>query len=188
MLSIVATFAFDVVHLTTRFASGLPAASRNVACIAAGFHASTVSGAAARETLATGTTVVSCFTVMLAVALFPSLAAVIVAVPAAIPVTTPFPSTDAMLELDDVQVIVRPASALPLASRGVALSVVVLPMVTSPDDGERSIELTLAADGGVVVPGPEGESELQAASVRAKAVASAEMSERCIVSMSPSGR
>src|SRR3982750_4317627 len=55
-LSIVATFAFDTDQRTARFSSTLPAASRSVAFIADGSHASTVSGAAATETLATGTT------------------------------------------------------------------------------------------------------------------------------------
>ena len=120
---------------------------------------------------------------MVAVALFPSLAAEIVAEPAATPVTMPVASTDAMLAFDDVQLMLRPDSALPLASRGVALSFVVLPSSTSPVAGEMSIELTLAAGGGVVVPGLAGESEPQAASVTAKAAAMAVMSARCMISI-----
>ena len=108
---------------------------------------------------------------MLAVALFPSLAAVIVAAPAATPVTRPVPSTDATFAFDDVQLIVRPKSALPFASRGVALSFTVFP-----------IELTVAVgvEVGVVVPGPAGESEPQATRETARAAARAEMRARCM--------
>ena len=74
-----------------------------------------------------------------------------VAEPAATPVTIPLPSTDAMLAFDDVQLMLRPDSALPLASRGVALSFVVFPTSTSPVAGERSTVLTLAVGGGGVV-------------------------------------
>src|SRR5512133_1297464 len=182
MLSIVATLALDTVHRTARLVSTLPEASRNVACIVAGFHASTVSGAGATDTVATGTTGTSCFTVMVADAVFPSLAAVIVADPAATPVTMPLPSTVATALLDDVHETARPDSTLPLASRGVAVSFAVRPSMTSPDGGESSMELTLAAGGGVVVPGPAGESEPHAArvSVKAKLAASAAIRARCM--------
>jgi len=56
---------------------------------------------------------------------FPSLLAVIVAEPSATPVTTPVWETVAISGLLDVQLIVRPVSSAPLASRMVALSVVV---------------------------------------------------------------
>jgi hypothetical protein len=74
----------------------------------------------AGETLtdATGTAEI----VTLAVPLFPSLVAVIVAEPAATPVTTPLDDTVAIpvLELDHVSA--RPVSTLLFASRAVAVS------------------------------------------------------------------
>ena len=56
---------------------------------------------------------------------FPSLAAVIVAVPAATPVTTPVADTVAIAPLLVVHVTTRPVNTLPLASLVVAASVVV---------------------------------------------------------------
>src|SRR3989442_4279426 len=69
-------------------------------------------------TEATGTLV----TVTAAVPVFPSLVAVIVAEPAATPVTNPLPLTVAAAGLLDAQVTTRPVSAAPLASFGVAVS------------------------------------------------------------------
>jgi hypothetical protein len=77
-------------------------------------------------TVATGAGV----TVTAAVPLFPSLVAVIVAAPAATPRTTPVALTVAIAALLLVHVIVRPASAFPLASRGVAVSGTVCPAAT----------------------------------------------------------
>ena len=57
-----------------------------------------------------------------AVPFFPSLVAVIVAEPAALPVTSPVVFTVAIDVLPLVQVTARPASGLPLASFGVAVS------------------------------------------------------------------
>src|SRR5919197_1324620 len=61
-------------------------------------------------------------TVTAAVPLWPSLVAVIVAVPAPCPVTSPLPLTVATPALSLDQTIARPASGAPLASRGVAVS------------------------------------------------------------------
>src|SRR5438552_12747745 len=74
-------------------------------------------------------------TVTLAVPLCPSLVAVIVADPAAAAVTSPLPSTLAtdVLLLDHVTV--RPASAVPLASFGVAVGCTVRPTGTAPEGG-----------------------------------------------------
>jgi hypothetical protein len=74
-------------------------------------------------TLDTGTFV----TVMLAVPFTPSLVAVMVAVPAATPVTTPLAFTVATLVLLLAHVMVRPVSTLLLASRVVAVPVLVAP-------------------------------------------------------------
>jgi hypothetical protein len=75
-------------------------------------------------TLLTGTFV----TVMSAVPFTPSLVAVMVALPAATPVTTPvLLFTVAMAELLLAQVMVRPVSTLLLASRVVAVPVLVAP-------------------------------------------------------------
>src|SRR5256714_14996342 len=60
-------------------------------------------------------------TVMADVPLFPSLIAVIVADPAARPVTSPLPLTRATPESLLTHVTTRPDRGLPLASRGVAV-------------------------------------------------------------------
>ena len=96
---------------------------------------------------------------MAAVALFPSLAAEIVATPATRPVTVPFASTLAIDSFDDVHAIVRPANALPLASRGVAVNFAVAPTNTSPVVGERSMEATATTGGGLLPPPPAGGGE-----------------------------
>src|SRR6059058_5396500 len=77
-------------------------------------------------TEATGTGV----TVMADAPLFPSLVAVIVAVPAALPVTSPLAVTVATAVLLLPQLTVRPDNGLPLASFGVAVSCTVWPTCT----------------------------------------------------------
>ena len=74
--------------------------------------------AGATLTDATGTGV----TVTLAVPLLPSLVAVIVAEPAAIPVTTPLDDTVAIPVLELDHVTARPVRTLLFASRAVAVS------------------------------------------------------------------
>src|SRR5437773_7795583 len=69
-------------------------------------------------------------TVMADVPLRPSLVAVIVAEPAATPDTSPPPLTVATAVLLLLQVTVRPVSALPLPSLGVAVSGIVPPVAT----------------------------------------------------------
>jgi hypothetical protein len=61
-------------------------------------------------------------TVTVAVPVFPSVVAEIVAVPAPTPVTSPAAETVATALFDDVQVIPNPVMALPLTSVGVAVS------------------------------------------------------------------
>jgi len=89
--------------------------------------ASTCSGNAAP--VATGTTVTA------AVPPIPSLVAVIVTDPTPTPVTNPLPFTVATAVLPLAQVTTRPASGLPLASRGVAVSCTLCPDITLADAG-----------------------------------------------------
>src|SRR5437773_10135598 len=74
-------------------------------------------------------------TVMEEVPVLPSLVAVIVAEPAATPVTSPLPFTvaNAMASLD--QVTARPERGAPFASFGIAVSGSVLPACTLADAG-----------------------------------------------------
>src|SRR5437016_4988684 len=118
------TVATDVLLLDqviVRPVSGLPVTSFGVAVSCSVWPACTLAGAGLTVTDATGTLV----TVIADVPLFPSLAAVIVADPAALLVTNPpaFTLATAVLLLD--QVTTRPDSALPLASFGVAVSWIV---------------------------------------------------------------
>src|SRR5437879_12837645 len=69
-------------------------------------------------------------TVSAEVPLCPSLVAVIVADPAATPLTSPLPLTVATAVLSLAHVTVRPASGVPLASFGVAVSWTVFPALT----------------------------------------------------------
>src|SRR5256886_1849470 len=74
-------------------------------------------------------------TVMAAVPLLPSLVAVIVAEPAATPVTTPLELTAATAALLVAQLTARPLSALPAESRGVAVSGTDPPTATLAEPG-----------------------------------------------------
>src|SRR3989475_391259 len=87
-------------------------------------------------------------TVTFAVPLFPSLVAVIVAVPAATPVTSPFAETVAALALLVAQLMLRPLSAVPLASLGVAVSCTV---AATSSAGAAGLTLTDATGTGVTV-------------------------------------
>src|SRR5438094_210264 len=82
-------------------------------------------------TEATGTGV----TVIVEGPLFPSLVAVIVAVPAALPVTSPLAVTVATAVLLLPQLTVRPGNGLPLASFGVAVSCTVWPLCSDAVPG-----------------------------------------------------
>src|SRR5438445_10631413 len=81
-------------------------------------------------------------TVIVAVPFFPSLVAVIVAAPAATPVTTPLPFTVATAVLPLAQVTTRPASGFPLASLGVAVSCTVWPTGTLAVAGLTATDAT----------------------------------------------
>src|SRR6266516_4470546 len=101
-----------------------------------------VAEAGVTVTDATGTFV----TVIAAVPLLPSLVAVIVAGPAALPVTTPLALTVASAVLLLAQVTVRPLSGFPFASFGVAVSCTVWPTCTDAVAG-----LTVTAATGTVL-------------------------------------
>src|SRR5438094_921479 len=76
------------------------------------------------------------------VPLLPSDVAVMVAVPAATPVTSPLPFTRATAVLLLDQVTTRPLSGFPLASFGVAVSCTVEPCCTVAGDGLTVTEAT----------------------------------------------
>src|SRR5438132_1395895 len=114
----VATTVLPLAHVTTRPESALPLASCGVAVSCRVCPCCRFAVAGLTVTDATGTRV----TVIAAVPLCPSLAAVIVAEPSATPVTSPLPFTAATALLPLDQVPVRPDSGLPFASSGVAVS------------------------------------------------------------------
>src|SRR5205807_8219904 len=112
-------------QVTTRPLSGLPRESFGVAvsCTVAATNMPATSGVTV--TVATGTFV----TEMADVPFFPSLVAVIVAEPAATPVTNPLVLTVATAVLL-THVTVRPVRGVPFESFGVAVNSVVAPSVT----------------------------------------------------------
>jgi hypothetical protein len=80
------------------------------------------------------------------VPLFPSLVAVMVALPAPTAVTSPADDTVATPLLLDDQEIWRPASAFRLASSGVAVNATVAPTSTDADDGVTATDATGTSD------------------------------------------
>src|SRR3954468_2727476 len=122
----VATAALDVLQATVAPLITCPCASRGVAasCTVALTSIDAAGGATATVT-ASGRS-----TVTVDVPALPSLVAVMVTLPVVTGVTTPALDTVASALLDDVQLIARPVSVLPCASRVVAASVRVLPMRT----------------------------------------------------------
>src|SRR5213594_2835715 len=140
------TLAIDVLlldHVTVRPDSGMPFASFGVAtsCTAPLTWTDAVAGLTLTD--ATGTLV----TVMVALPLFPSLVAVIVAEPVANAATSPLASTPATLDWLDDQITARPERALPAASSGVAVSCTVCPTGVVPEGGVTTTWAT-----GVAVP------------------------------------
>src|SRR2546430_5798965 len=85
---------------------------------------------------------------MSAVPLFPSLVAVIDAVPAADPVTSPLALTVATPAALVPHAIVRPVSTFPLASFRLAVSCTVAPTGTLADAGLTTTDATGAGGGG----------------------------------------
>src|SRR5439155_885243 len=138
---LVLTAAIDVLeldHVTVRPESGFPPASLGVAVSCTVWPACTEAEGGDTSTVATGTFV----TVTDEVPLFPSLVAVIVAVPGVTPETSPLLLTvaTAVLELDHVTV--RPESGVPPASFGVAVSCTVWPACTEAVAGVTSTDAT----------------------------------------------
>jgi hypothetical protein len=140
----VATPVLDELHVVVLPVRVPPTASLRVAVSVWVAPTPTLAADGATVTLATGTIV----TVIVALPDLPSLVAVAVAVPAAIPVTTPTLDTLATLAFDEVHVTVRPISAFPPASLGVAVSACVAPTLTFATDGAT---VTVATGGGVTV-------------------------------------
>jgi hypothetical protein len=136
----VAIPVFELAHVTVRPESTAPFASYVVAvsCTVCPTLTLGVEG----ETLTEATGTVTAVTLTEAVPLFPSLVAVIVAEPAATPVTTPLDETVAtpVLELDHVTV--RPVNTLLFASRVVAVSCAVCPTVMLELEGATVTEAT----------------------------------------------
>src|SRR5207302_1390380 len=126
------------VHATGRPVKGLPLASLSVTFSWMVPWSGSVAGAGLTTTVATGTSV----TVAAAVPAFPSLVAVIVAVPAATPFTSPLLLTVAILVLLLAHVTVRPVSAVPAESFGVAVSCAVAPTDTLGAAGATATEAT----------------------------------------------
>jgi hypothetical protein len=119
--STLATAVLSELHAMERPINSRPLASRVVPVAWAVPTAVIEFGVKATVTDATGT----CIAVNVALPLLPSLVAVMVADPAATALTSPvLGSTFATERLLELQAITRPVSALPLASRGVAIACV----------------------------------------------------------------
>src|SRR5881396_2947873 len=138
----VATAGVPDAQVTDRPESTLPAASFRVVVSCTVAPTSTTAVAGLTVTDATGTIA----TVTLAVPLFPSLVAVIVADPAATPVTSPAADTVAIAVFELVHATARPVSTFPAASFGVALSCVVAPTKTFAVAGLTVTEATGTLD------------------------------------------
>jgi hypothetical protein len=126
-----ATALLPLAQITARPERVLPFASLGVAVSCTVCKTWMLAVAGLTVTDATGTWV----TVTAALPLFPSLVAVMVAEPAAFPVTSPLALTVATAVLPLAQLTVRPERALPLASFGVAVSCSVCPATTLPEAG-----------------------------------------------------
>ena len=113
-----ATDSSDDVHEMARLVSVLPAASRSVTTSCTEPLGAIVGAAGVTVTLATG----GMRTVIVDDPVTPSTSAMMIAVPAAKPVTSPLALTVATFEAPLRHVTVRPLSALPFAARAVALS------------------------------------------------------------------
>src|SRR5437763_999950 len=120
-------------HTTVRPVNGLPPASFSVAVSCTVAFVKMLAVAGATVTVATGTGV-AVVTVIVEAPLCPSLVAVIVAEPAATPVTSPLGLTVAAELLLD-HAMPRPVRMLPPASFKVAVSGSVCPTTTVPETG-----------------------------------------------------
>src|SRR5438034_676583 len=124
-------------HVTVRPVAVLRFGSLRVAVSGTVWPAGSDAEAGVTATAATGT----CTTVMADVPLTVSEVAVIVAVPAVTPLTSPLPVTVAAAVLLDAHVTVRPVSVLPFASLRVAVSCTVWP---AGSDAEAGVTATAA--------------------------------------------
>jgi hypothetical protein len=127
-------------HVTARPESALPLASLGIAVSCAVCPTATLGEGGLTLTDATGAG--AGVTVNAAAPFFPSLVAVIVADPAAMPVTAPLPLTVASAELLLTQVTTRPESGVPFASLGVAVSWIGSPTLTLADAGVTLTDAT----------------------------------------------
>src|SRR6059058_3980231 len=132
-----ATAAALLAHVTTRPDSAFPLASFGVAASCTVPPTATLADAGVTVTDAT-----TAFTVTAADPVFPSLAAVTVAVPALTPVTRPVADTVATLGVPEVHVTTRPVSTFPAASFVVAASCTVLLTATLADAGVTVTDAT----------------------------------------------
>ena len=142
-----ATLVSPLAHVTIRPVSVPPAESCGVAvsCTVCPTRMLAVAGASATEATGTGVTVTA------ALPAWPSLVAVMVAVPTTPLVTSPLLLTVATLGLPLVHVTVRPVRAPPAESCGVAVSCTVCPTRMLAVPGETVTEATAALG-----PGPAG--------------------------------
>ncbi len=134
----VATDEFELPHVTVRPVKALPFASLGVATNCTVWPTDTLADAGLTLTEATGMIV----TVIVAGPALPSLVAVMVAEPAATPLTSPLPLTVATDEFELPHVTVRPVRAIPFPSWGVATNCSVWPTNTLPDAGLTLTEAT----------------------------------------------
>jgi len=142
----VATDALEVAHVIVRPVSVLPLASLGVAVSCTVWPTARFADAGVTVTVATGTKV----TVIADVPLLPSLVAVMVAVPAATPVTRPPLVTVATDGALLPHVTTRPASTFPAESLVVALSWTVWP-VFRPADGGATVTVATGTVETVIV-------------------------------------
>ncbi len=147
----VATPALLLAQVTERPLNAVPLASLGVAVSWTACPAWTLAVAGLTLTEATGTAV----TDTVAVPLYPSLVAVIVAAPTAAALTTPVPLTMATPALLLAHVMARPASVLPFASWSVATSETVPPTVTVTAPGATLSDATGGGDGSTTVTAAE---------------------------------
>src|SRR6266699_3727705 len=145
MLLTVAAAVLLLAQVIVRPVRTLPAESLVVAESWTVAPSSTLAVAGVSVTDATGTVA----TVTAAVPLCPSLAAVIVAAPTPIGVTSPLAFTVATPALLLAHVTVRPVSGLPFPSSGVAVNCVVAPTRTVVDAGLTTTRATGTGGGGV---------------------------------------
>jgi len=144
----VATFVLSESHEMERSTTTVPFTSVTTAVSVVVPGTPMVAVAGLTVTVATG----AAATVTADVPLFPSLVAVIVAVPTLIPVTRPVAETDATVALLEPHVITRPVRTVPFASFVVAVNCLVAPATTLAVAGATVTVATCAETTTVAVP------------------------------------